>query len=334
MPEDFDSTLQSGSARFAEATLPPPAASIRERAGRRRRRHEVVAGVMAVAAVAAVGGTVALGGVGHRSAPQMAPTVNGSAPDLLKSPGIDQESTIAVRAGDTSRTVFAELTKKRGWTTAQLAAVVSDNQIGLPDWAKVDGKWSVEGFLEPGDYPIAGTDDAVTVLRTMVERRLDSLRSIDFMNLSTKLTCGTTQCGPEKALTIASIAEKEVRTPGEAQAMSEVIVNRLQAHDWLDADSTTVYGLGLENLPARTPLTAAQTRDPDDPYSSGPGGGTRGLPPGPISIPSTATLRAVLSPTSEHWYYWCEQDGGAIVSFAPKSPSGQQSQGIAGCTNS
>jgi hypothetical protein len=67
MPEDFDSILQTGSARFAEATRPPAAATLRGRA--RRRRRQRVAGATALAGVAAAVGAMLGGGLGLRATP-------------------------------------------------------------------------------------------------------------------------------------------------------------------------------------------------------------------------------------------------------------------------
>jgi hypothetical protein len=68
MPEDFDSILQTGSARFAEATRPAAAATLRGRAQRRRRQR--VAGATALVGVAAaVGAMLGGGGFGLRATP-------------------------------------------------------------------------------------------------------------------------------------------------------------------------------------------------------------------------------------------------------------------------
>lgn len=70
MPEDFDSILQTGSARFAETTRPPTAATLRGRAQRRRRQR--VAGATAAVGVLGVAAVVAamLGsGSGLRATP-------------------------------------------------------------------------------------------------------------------------------------------------------------------------------------------------------------------------------------------------------------------------
>ncbi|MEY9895409.1 hypothetical protein ABIA31_009098 [Catenulispora sp. MAP5-51] len=67
MPEDFDSILQTGSARFAEATRPPTAATLRGRAQRRHRQR--AAGATAVVGVAAALAAMLSGGFGLRATP-------------------------------------------------------------------------------------------------------------------------------------------------------------------------------------------------------------------------------------------------------------------------
>ena len=54
-------------------------------------------------------------------------------------------------------------------------------------------------------------------------------------------------------------------------------------------------------------MTKREVNDPSDPYATG---GHRGLPPTPVSIPSERMIRAVLTPTSDHWFYWCVTDDG------------------------
>jgi len=91
MPEDFDSILQTGSARFAEATRPAAASTLRGRA--RRRRRQRVAGATALVGVAAAVGTMLGGGFGIRATPAppgtTAPTTTPSPPPPAFTAGWD-----------------------------------------------------------------------------------------------------------------------------------------------------------------------------------------------------------------------------------------------------
>jgi hypothetical protein len=81
MPEDFDSILQTGSARFAEATRPAAAATLRGRAQRRRRQR--VAGATALVGVAAAVGAMLGGGFALRATPAPPATTPSGPPPVF-----------------------------------------------------------------------------------------------------------------------------------------------------------------------------------------------------------------------------------------------------------
>jgi UPF0755 protein len=221
--------------------------------------------------------------------------------ELLKSGNIERNTQIDVQSSRWSTEVIASLAKKRHIDVAAFNAEVAKNSIGLPDWAKVDGKWSVEGMLEPGQYTWMSTDTPQSMLQQMVKRRTDQLTAMKFTDLAAKLPCGTGPCSPEQALTIASMAEAEVTDVSQGGEVSEAILARLKDGTSLGVDSTAMYGRQSREIP-----TKIQVNDMSNLYSTG---ARRGLPPGPIGIPSIDMLKAVLSPTNQKAYYWCSQNG-------------------------
>ena len=229
--------------------------------------------------------------------------------ELLNPANLSPDSLVEVRPGDYSWETLKALAKKRDWDKDDLQQLVDTNQIGLPPWSKsADGHWSVEGMLEPGRYTLTSSDTPQGVLAAMVEARVAALAKIGLTAKAATLKCAPDRsCTPEEALTIASLAEAEVTRPTpDGREVSEAVQNRLSRGDFVGVDATTKYWLSLQ-AGKRIPVTAREVSDPADPYATG---GHRGLPPTPVSIPSTQMIAAVLTPPTEGWYYWCVSGDG------------------------
>jgi UPF0755 protein len=229
--------------------------------------------------------------------------------ELLNSANLSPDSLVEVRPGDYSWEALKALAKKRDWDKDDLQQLVDTNQIGLPAWAKgADGKWSIEGMLEPGRYTLTSSDTPQGVLTAMVKTRVDELDKLGLTAKAATLKCAPArQCTPEEALTIASLAEAEVtKADPDGREVSEAVQNRLGRGDFVGVDATTKYWLSLQ-AGKRVPVTAREVADPTDPYATG---GHNGLPPTPVSIPSKQMIAAVLTPATERWYYWCASGDG------------------------
>lgn len=224
--------------------------------------------------------------------------------ELLKSVNLSSDSTIEVRSHEWTGEVVAELAVKHKWNVADVQKVIDTNQIGLPAWAQTTGKkWTAEGLLEPGNYNLAPNDTPKSVLSAMVKNRLDWLASINFTAKVKTLTCGTAPCTPEQVLTIASMAESEVdQAQPDGQEVAEAVLSHLRRGEPLAIDSTAMY-----YLQSRKPPTSNEVKDPKNPYNTYT---NKGLPPGPVAIPSRDMIQAVLDPTTTGAYYWCSKDGG------------------------
>ena len=102
---------------------------------------------------------------------------------------------------------------------------------------------------------------------------------------------------PYELLIMASIIEKETAHPDDRTNVSAVFVNRLRIGMRLQTDPTVIYGMGdayngrIRRSDLRRP-TAYNTYVID------------GLPPTPISLPSTAALEAAAHPSAEKYLYF------------------------------
>lgn len=100
---------------------------------------------------------------------------------------------------------------------------------------------------------------------------------------------------------LASIVEKETNKDSEKPAIAGVYLNRLRGGWRLQADPTLVFAAG--DFEIRRVLDIHKTIE--SPYNTYM---YPGLPPGPICIPSIASIEAVLSPDKHYYYYFCAKD--------------------------
>lgn len=111
-----------------------------------------------------------------------------------------------------------------------------------------------------------------------------------------------------QALTVASLIEKETGRASDRPLVAAVFANRLRKGMSLQTDPSVIFGLGEDfdgNL-RRKDLAR------DTAYNTY----TRaGLPPGPIALPSIASIRAALHPArSDYLYFVARGDGSSAFS--------------------
>ncbi|MEJ2594686.1 MAG: endolytic transglycosylase MltG [bacterium] len=102
----------------------------------------------------------------------------------------------------------------------------------------------------------------------------------------------------EEVVTLASIVEKETNKNDEKPAIAGVYLNRLRSKWRLQADPTVVYAIG--DFSIRRVLN--KHKKYDSPYNTYE---NMGLPPGPICIPSIASIDAVLNYEKHDFMYFC-----------------------------
>lgn len=100
---------------------------------------------------------------------------------------------------------------------------------------------------------------------------------------------------------LASIVEKETNKNDEKARIAGVYLNRLQKNWLLQADPTLVYASGDFGL---TRVLNVH-KDIDSPYNTYK---YAGLPPGPICIPSIASVDAVLNAEDHEYLFFCAKD--------------------------
>ncbi|RLD45527.1 MAG: endolytic transglycosylase MltG [Bacteroidetes bacterium] len=105
----------------------------------------------------------------------------------------------------------------------------------------------------------------------------------------------------DEVVTMASIVEKETNKNDERAAIAGVYYNRLESGWRLQADPTLVYALGDFNITR----VLNEHKKIDSPYNTY---AHLGLPPGPICIPSIASIDAVLNYRKADYMFFCAKD--------------------------
>ncbi len=106
---------------------------------------------------------------------------------------------------------------------------------------------------------------------------------------------------PIEVSTLASIVQGETNKMEEAATVAGVYINRLQSGIALQADPTLVFAIG--DFTIRRILN--KDKDFESPYNTYK---YRGLPPGPICMPSIAAIDAVLNYEDHNYLYFCAKE--------------------------
>lgn len=118
---------------------------------------------------------------------------------------------------------------------------------------------------------------------------------------------------PEEVSIIASIVEKETNRNDEKADIAGVYLNRLKNGWKLQADPTTVFAFYLENdsILNRVYKKHTQMQSPYNTYVH------KGLPPGPICLPSITSINAVLNARNhDYMFFVAKADGSGYHHFS------------------
>jgi len=153
---------------------------------------------------------------------------------------------------------------------------------------------SLEGYLFPDTYRFSRHATPLLMLTAMTHR---------FRQTATQLGLDRTTIVP--TVTMASVIEKEVGQEAERPLVAGVFTNRLAKSIPLATDPTVIYAALLDNR-WRGTIYASDLQSPS-PYNTYK---HTGLPPGPISNPGVASLRAALHPAQTDYLYFVSDAAG------------------------
>lgn len=103
---------------------------------------------------------------------------------------------------------------------------------------------------------------------------------------------------PVEVITLASIVEQESLYDDENRRIAGVFMNRIQKGIPLQSDPTIIFALGDFSISR----VLNEDKKVDSPYNTYK---YRGIPPGPICIPSIAAIDAVLNYEDHNYLYFC-----------------------------
>lgn len=229
--------------------------------------------------------------------------------------------SVMIPEGYTCAQIFALLEEKGVCTAAELEEYAANGDLGnywFLEGVERGSKYCLEGYLFPDTYDFYVGDEPGRVLgkllgdgvggfnvrfNDMMQEKLNTLnqRMADKMkkNGYDQSYIDAHKITVREVVIIASMIERETSGSKESYTIASVIYNRLanqREFPYLNIDATLIYALG-EHVEK---LTEAD-KQVDSPYNTYT---HKGLTPGPISNPGTASLNAALDPDETDYYYY------------------------------
>jgi UPF0755 protein len=160
---------------------------------------------------------------------------------------------------------------------------------------------TLEGYLFPSTYRLSHAIKAAQLTKMMTE---------EFRKEWSKVSAGK-DADAHKAVTLASLVEKETAAADERPVIASVFRNRLAQGMRLECDPTTIYAALIEKRYRgaihRSDLASA---NPYNTYQNA------GLPPGPIANPGTQSLQAALEPADTPFLFFVAKPAGGGHQFS------------------
>ena len=155
--------------------------------------------------------------------------------------------------------------------------------------------YSLEGYLYPDTYRFTNKDVTVSEIFSKLLKKMDSVLT----PLKDKIE--KSEFTPHQLLTLASIAELEVRNSGDyREKVISVFVNRLHSSMSLGSDVTTRYAIKLDEKRA---LTKAEY-DSINAYNTRSSTMIGKLPAGPIAMVSESSIKASINYKETDYLYF------------------------------
>lgn len=159
----------------------------------------------------------------------------------------------------------------------------------------------LEGYLYPETYIITDTDISIEEMtETILNHTKEELSEI-------KGDINKSGYDIHQFLTLSSIVENETLFESDRPIIAGVFINRLNIDMPLQSDITVLYALGEK----RVNVTESETMM-ESPYNTYK---YAGIPIGPVSSPSVATMKDVLNhDDNDYLYFFAKEDGTVIYS--------------------
>ncbi len=210
-----------------------------------------------------------------------------------------------------------KVTIPEGLTIVQVAALFDDSDDFIKAAADADliaslgiEAETLEGFLMPNTYFFDGPPSP----REAVERMVAQFKR-DYDRILAEIP-GAEAYDKRSIATVASLVEEEMRADEERSKAAAVIYNRIEKGMPLQMDSTLQYALGKYGE-----RMLYEDKEVDSPYNTYK---HAGLPPGPISSPGVASLRAALAPAQADYIFFVSNADGRTHTFSSSAAEHQK----------
>jgi len=204
------------------------------------------------------------------------------------------------------------MTFPEGLTIAEMAPIFESHGLGsaasfkeaarnvsLVQTLDPDAK-DLEGYLFPETYALSRHADAAKLVALMVSR-FEHVFTPDLRQAAAARTLTV-----RKAVTLASIVEKETARAEERPLVAAVYTTRLRVGMPLQCDPTVIYALTKAGRYAGN--IHKEDLSVDSPYNTYR---YPGLPPGPIASPGRASLEAAVRPADADYLYFVSRNDGS-----------------------
>ena len=188
---------------------------------------------------------------------------------------------------------MADILKNKGFDGDKFLNVAKSGSGAKTDYEFLQDKpqkASLEGFLFPDTYIFwrdASSESIVSRMLLNFDEKLTSEMCDDIKKQNRTIF---------EVVTMASILEKEVKTPEDMKIVSGIFWDRIEVGQPLQSCATIAYVLGKE----KKQYSYEDTRTPS-PYNTYI---NRGLPPGPINNPGLVAINAAIYPKETDYNYF------------------------------
>lgn len=188
---------------------------------------------------------------------------------------------------------MAEILSQKGFDGDGFLKIAKTSGAGAPDYDFLKtkpAKSDLEGYLFPDTYIFFKDAKPESIIDRMLlnfDEKLTPKMRADIQSRGKNIF---------DVITMASILEKEVRTPEDMKIASGIFWDRIEIGQPLQSCATIAYVLGQEK--AQYSIEDTRTPSPYNTYIN------RGLPPGPINNPGMNAISAAVYPTGTDFNYF------------------------------
>ena len=188
-----------------------------------------------------------------------------------------------------------KVTIPEGSTSKEIGHILTNALVNFPEQTFLQLTTNKEGYLFPDTYFFLPTAIPEEIIETMHQNFQEKIVTLQDKIEQFKIPL-------ENVVIMASILEREARTPDARRIISGILWERLKIGMPLQVDATFLYINGKKTFELSLDDLAI-----DSPYNTYK---YAGLPVGPIGNPGLDSLTAAVSPTaSKYLYYLADKEG-------------------------